>query len=176
MKKILAIGASNSSKSINKSFATYVANQVKDSEVIAADLNNLELPLYGTDLEASSGIPENATTFNQMLEEADGIVMSLAEHNGNVTTAFKNLWDWTSRIDQKVWKNKPMLLLATSPGGRGAQSVLAIVKGLMPHYGGNVVSDFSLPFFHENFSSEGIQDEELNEQLNQKIQLFEESL
>lgn len=176
MKKIVALGGSNSSKSINKTFATYVASQVEGTEVAVADLNELELPLYSTDLEADKGIPANASKFSEMIADADGIVLSLAEHNGMITAAFKNIWDWTSRLDQKIWKQKPMLLLATSPGARGAQNVLRVTKDLLPHFGGNVIADFSLPSFYDNFSPEGLKDEALNTDLNQKIQLFKQSL
>ena len=57
MKKIIAIGGSNSKKSINKALATYAAQQVAGAEVIVADLNDLVLPLYGVDLEeAAAGL------------------------------------------------------------------------------------------------------------------------
>lgn len=176
MKKILVIGASNSSKSINKTFASYVAQQIEDVELIVADLNEMELPMFGVDLEEASGIPENAVKFEKLIADADGIVLSLAEHNGMVTAAFKNLWDWTSRIDQKFWKNKPMLLMAASPGGRGGANVLNAIKTLMPHFGGNVIADFSLPKFYENFSPEGLKDSDLNDDLKKKIILFQENI
>ena len=92
------------------------------------------------------------------------------------TAAFKNLWDWTSRIDKDFWQKKPMLLLATSPGGRGALSVLNTIKTLMPHFGGNVIADFSLPRFHQNFTQEGLKDQVLNADLNKKIELFQQAL
>lgn len=176
MKKILALGGSNSSKSINKTFATFVANQVSGAEVTVADLNELELPLYSQDLEAANGIHANATKFSEMITEADGIVLSLAEHNGMITAAFKNLWDWTSRLDQNVWKKKPMLLMATSPGGRGGQNALRVTNDLLPHFGGNVIATFSLPGFFQNFTEEGVQDDVLKTELNEKIQLFQEAL
>jgi NAD(P)H-dependent FMN reductase len=176
MKKILAIGASNSSKSINKIFAMYVAQQLYDVEIELADLNELALPLYSPDLEKAEGIPDNARRFLQMIEDCDGIVLSLAEYNGMITTAFKNVWDWASRIDMKIWQNKPMLLMAASPGGRGGANALKITRELLPHFGGNVIADFSLPRFQHNFSPEGLLEEALKEDLNQKIQLFQSAL
>ena len=176
MKNIIALGGSNSKNSINKKLASYAANKVTETEVTVIDLNDFELPLYGVDLEEASGIPENATKLNSMIEASDGIVLSLAEHNGSFTAAFKNAVDWVSRIDPKLWKNKPMLLLATSPGGRGGATVLQSAKALYPHQGANVVADFSLPSFYDHFSEEGIKDETLNEELDQKISLFQKSL
>ena len=176
MRKIIALGGSNSKKSINKILATYAAGQVANSETVIADLNDYELPLYGIDLENEKGIPEDATRLNDLLESADGLVISLAEHNGSYATAFKNAYDWMSRINKKVWKNKPMLLMATSPGPRGGATVLQTAKTSFPYLGGNIVAHFSLPSFHDNFSEEGITDKELNSELNQKIQLFKEAI
>lgn len=176
MKKIVALGGSNSKNSISKTLAVYAANQVKNTKVEVVDLNDYQLPLYGIDLENEEGIPTNATKLNGLLEGADGLVVSLAEHNGSYSAAFKNAFDWLSRIDQKVWKNKPMLLMATSPGGRGGATVLQTAKTSFPHMGGNIVADFSLPSFNANFTESGLKDESLNAELNQNINLLKEAI
>ena len=176
MKNILTLGGSNSTSSINKTFAVYVAGQLKEATVTVADLNDYELPLYSSDLEGKLGIPDAVHAFSALITEADGIVLSLAEHNGFTTVAFKNLFDWVSRIDQNVWKNKPTLLMSTSPGEGGGANVLRIMKDLMPHFGGKVVADFSLPSFYDNFSAEGVKEEMLKLDLEKTIELFEASL
>ena len=176
MKNILTFGGSNSRKSINQSLAVYGAEQIENSALTISDLNDFELPLYSSDLEAEKGIPQNALKFNELIKAADGIVLSLAEHNGLPSAAFKNLFDWLSRIDQNVWKNKPMLLMATSPGGRGGANALRVMKGLLPHFGGNVVAHFSLPSFYNNFSADGIIDQALKFELQEKVKLFETSV
>lgn len=176
MKRIIAIGGSNSKSSINKVLATYVARKVEKSETVVADLNDFDLPLYGIDLEIEHGVPEDATRLNDLLESADGLVISLAEHNGSYSTAFKNAYDWVSRINQNVWKNKPMFLMAASPGARGGASVLQTAKASFPYLGGNIITDFSLPSFYDNFSEEGLKNEELNIALDQKIKIFQESI
>ena len=102
--------------------------------------------------------------------------MSLAEHNGAYATVFKNIFDWMSRIDGKLWSDKPMLLMATSPGARGGATVLEIAKGRIPYMGGNIVADFSLPSFYENFSEGTITNEELNEQLKKHVDIFRNNL
>ena len=172
MKKIIALGGSNSKKSINKTLATYAANKIENVEVVVVDLNDYILPLYGVDLEAESGISDVAKALDEVLKSADGLVISLAEYNGSYSSAFKNAFDWLSRIDQKVWKNKPMLLMATSPGARGGAGVLSAAKTSFPHLGGNIVADFSLPSFYDNFSEKGIKNEDLNADLNAKIKLL----
>ena len=176
MKKVIAFAGSNSKNSINKQLAEYAANQISNVEVEVLDLNDFELPLYGIDLENEHGIPDNAQLFLDKIKLSDGIVLSLAEHNGAYSTVFKNIFDWMSRIDGKLWSDKPMLLMATSPGGRGGATVLEIAKGRFPYMGGNIVADFSLPFFGNNFSDEGIKDEELAQQLNEAVSKFENTL
>lgn len=176
MKKIIAIGGSNSKKSINKTLAVYAAQRIENSEIVIADLNDFDLPLYGIDVENENGIPEDATRLNNLLESADGLVVSLAEHNGSYATAFKNAFDWLSRIDQKVWKSKPMLLMATSPGGRGGATVLQTAKTSFPHLGGNIIADFSLPSFYDNFSEDGLSDSTLNTTLNEKIEMLQKAI
>lgn len=173
MKKIIALGGSNSKNSINKAFAGYVANQLENVEVNLLDLNDFDLPLYGIDLENAAGIPDEAKRLNSLLETASGIVVSLAEHNGSYSAAFKNAYDWLSRIEQNVWKNKPMLLMATSPGGRGGATVLQTAMATFPRMGADLVASFSLPKFMANFSEEGISDAELRADLEEKLKLFQ---
>jgi NAD(P)H-dependent FMN reductase len=175
MKKVLAIGASNSSTSINTLFATYVANQLEDSTVDTVDWNDLVLPLYSPDLEVSDGIPKTAQHFYNRIQSVDAIVLSLAEYNGMPSAAFKNLWDWTSRINMQFWANKPMLLMAATPGGRGGANVLQVIGNLMPHLGGNVVAEFSLPSFHDNFKDGQLVNVDLHTELKKKVQQFQQA-
>ncbi len=155
--KLLAFAASSSSKSINKQLATYAASQVKHSdgvEVEILDINDYEMPLFSQDKEAVLGQPQQAKDFFEKLGQADAIIISFAEHNGSYTAAYKNLFDWTSRIDQKLFQNKPMILLSTSPGPGGAGSVLAAATGSAPYFAGDVKASLSIPSFFDNFDSE----------------------
>jgi chromate reductase, NAD(P)H dehydrogenase (quinone) len=166
MKKIIAFGASSSKTSINKHLATYAANQFENATVEVLDLNDYELPLFSVDKETTTGIPQLAHDFYEKLGTADVIIISFAEHNGAYSAAFKNIFDWISRINGKTFQEKPMLLLATSPGARGGSSVLEIAKNRFPFQGGIVKGAFSLPSFYENFDfASGIINEDLKRQL-----------
>lgn len=150
-KNILVFGASNSQNSINKQFAIYAANQLKGVDLNIVDLNDFELPLYSVDLEKKTGIPSNARLFSQQIELSEGIVVSLAEYNGLHTTAFKNLWDWLSRLGTaKIWMDKPMLLLSTSPSKRPTNNVLQVSKKLFPFFGAHIVASYYLPSFRHS--------------------------
>ena len=150
-KKIIAFGASSSKQSINKQLATFAANQFQNVSVEILDLNDYEMPVFSVDKEKENGIHPLAQEFYDKLGSADLIIISFAEHNGNYSTAFKNILDWTSRINAKTFQEKPMLLLATSPGARGGSSVLEIANKRFPFQGGIVKGSFSLPSFFENF-------------------------
>ena len=174
MKKILAFGASSSKTSINKQLATYTANQFKNASVEILDLNDYEMPIFSIDKEKENGIPQLAHDFYAKLGSADLIIISFAEHNGAYSAAFKNILDWSSRINAKTFQEKPMLLLATSPGARGGSSVLDIATKRFPFQGGIVKGSFSLPSFNDNFDTEkGITNEELKNQLLEIVNSIE---
>ncbi|WP_313807937.1 NAD(P)H-dependent oxidoreductase [Flavobacterium sp.] len=149
--KIIAFGASPSKNSINKKLATYVSTLFEQYETEVLDLNDFALPLFSVDLEKEVGQHPLAQAFLDKIATADLLVISMAENNGNYSAAFKNTFDWASRINVKVFQDKPMLLMATSPGGRGGASVLEIAKNAFPRYGANVLATFSLPSFNTNF-------------------------
>ena len=165
-KKILAFGASSSKKSINKQLATYTANLFKDVEVEILDLNDFEMPIYSMDKEKEDGIPQLALDFYAKIGDSDLIIISFAEHNGAYSSAFKNIFDWMSRINGKTFQEKPVLLMATSPGARGGSSVLEIANNRFPFQGAIVKGSFSLPSFNDNFDADkGITNEDLKKDL-----------
>ena len=153
MNNIVAFGASNSAQSINKQLAYWAAKQVNKGSVKLLDLNDFEMPIYSTDREQEQGVPEEAKRFKAAIQNADGIIISFAEYNGSYSSAFKNIFDWMSRLEKPIWSNKPMLLLATSPGPRGAGGVLGTATNSFPYQGGEVAGSFSLPSFGQNFDA-----------------------
>lgn len=176
MKKVIVFGASNSKVSINQQLAVYAGSKLTDVRVESLNLNDFEMPIYGMDREIENGIPEQATAFSELLGTADGFIVSFAEHNGAYSTAFKNIFDWVSRINPKMWNNKPVVLMATSPGARGGQTVLDIAKGRMPYHGATVVGSFSVPSFGENFKENKIINKSLDAELDIIIQDFIKAL
>ncbi|PCI07981.1 MAG: NADPH-dependent FMN reductase [Gammaproteobacteria bacterium] len=178
--KILAFAASSSRKSINKQLISYASRILLEDDinqhenklkVEILDLNDVELPLFSEDREAELGQPQLAKDFLAKIGESDAVIISFAEHNGSYTVAYKNIFDWASRINPKVFQNKPMLLLATSPGPGGASNVLAMATNSAPYFDGEVIASFSLPSFYENFDSEQgrITNEKLNNQLKSAL-------
>ncbi len=173
MKKIIALGGSNSKESINKQFAHYASGLIEEADLIKLDLNDFTIPMYGIDEEKENGMPKDAENLTKLIQNTDGIVISLAEHNGAYTAAFKNVFDWISRIEAKVFETTPVLLLSTSPGGRGGASVMQIALDRFPRHGATIPAYFSLPNFYDNFKDGKLVNEELLSELKEKVKLFE---
>lgn len=169
--KVIAFAGSNSQQSINKHLASYASGLFENAQPEVLDLNDFEMPVFSVDLEKEIGRHEKAQLFLNKIESADILVISLAENNGNYSVAFKNVFDWCSRITKEVFQQKPMLLMATSPGPRGGVSVLEIAKNAFPRYGGAIKATFSLPSFNANFDLEknNISNTELDKELNDII-------
>lgn len=151
---ILAFAASNSKKSINKHLLTYAASLLQDYNVEIIDINDFELPIYGEDLEREQGIPRAAKDFLAKIASADVLMISYAEHNGGYVAAYKNLFDWASRVNQNVYQGRSVIMLATSPGASGARSVLSTAVESAHFFDGKVAASFSLPSFYDNFDME----------------------
>lgn len=149
--KIVAFGASNSKKSINKTLAAYASSLVEGAQTELLDLNDFEIPMFSEDREVEIGQPQLAKNFLAKLDSADAIVVSFAEHNGTYTVAYKNLFDWASRINREVFHHKPVIFLATSPGPGGATSVLQAANSSAPFFAADVKGSLSIPSFYDNF-------------------------
>lgn len=175
---ILIIPGSSSRYSINKRLAIYAASLFEDANHTILDLNDFEMPVFSVDKEKAHGSQMLAQRFLDHIADADFIILSLAEHNGSYSAAFKNILDWSSRINGKVWQGKPMLLMSTSPGGRGGASVLEAALKRFPFMGANIKADFSLPLFNENFDTDQMRiiQPELNQQLKEIVRKIESGL
>ena len=172
--KILAFAASNSAKSINKALVMHAAEKfarLSGGTITTLDLNDFEMPIYSPEREAE-GSPPQAQAFVDKIQAADRILISFAEHNGTFTAAYKNTYDWASRLPGKVYADKHVVLMATSPGGRGGKGVLGAAEMTMPHFGADVRGSFSLPKFSENFDREAgkISNPELADELDHVLE------
>ncbi|OLQ75526.1 NADPH-dependent FMN reductase [Photobacterium proteolyticum] len=169
--KIIAFAASTHNKSINKQLIHYASQLLDKVQVEILDLNDYELPLYSQDKEDELGHPQLAKDFLAKIGNSDGVLISFAEHNGSYAVGYKNIFDWCSRIEPKVFQNKPMVLLATSPGSMGGASVLAAAVQSAPYFDGIVKASLSIPSFYDNFDADKqiLRHDELNEQLKDAV-------
>lgn len=174
--KILAFAGSTSSTSINKELVKFVLKDFQNEEVNLIDLNDYTMPVFSVDLE-KKGFPDQAHQFLKRIEDCDVIICSLAEHNRSYSAAFKNVFDWASRINVKVFQNKPMFLMSTSPGGYGGGNVMNTAKTFFPQFAAEIKNTFSLPKFYENFDLEsGVINPDMLQELTEKIENFKNEI
>ncbi len=173
--KLLAFAASTSTRSINRQLVRYAADVaaelVDGLEVDLLDLNDFEMPIFSQDRQDADGIPQLAHDFYARIGQADAIIVSFAEHNGSYSAAYKNTYDWASRIDMQVYQNTPMVMLATAPGGRGGAGVLEAAVATAPFFGMDLRGQVSVPTFGENFDTEAgrLTDPDLDAQLRSAV-------
>ncbi len=174
--KIITFAGSNSQNSINRKLANHAASFFNKSIIEKIDLNDYEVAIYGIDKETANGIPEEINSLASKIDDASLLIISLAEHNGSYSSAFKNIYDWLSRIpNRKVFGEKPVFLLATSPGARGGSGVLNLALDRFPRDGSAILESFSLPSFYENFKEEEISTHNLRFELIQKVNNIKKS-
>lgn len=179
---IVVFAASNSTRSINKRLALHAAKILQDEfkapvEIQVLNLNDYDMPIYSPEREAQ-GIPERAQAFYDAIGAADGVIMSMAEYNGTYTAAFKNIFDWSSRIRMKVFQDRPVMMMATSIGGRGGANVLRTALDGLPHFGANITSSFHFGPFAEHFDTDTdrLKTPDLARELREAIVAFQDAL
>ncbi len=159
--KILAFAASNSKASINRQLVVS-ATQVLREEILPGaqievlDLNDFEMPIFSVDRQNDGGIPAPARTFFEKITACDALIVSYAEHNGSYTAAYKNIFDWASRIDARVFQDKPMVMMSASPGARGGATVLKAAQTSAPFFGAQLVASFAVSRFYDVFDAQAL--------------------
>lgn len=157
--RILTIPATNSRNGINAQLLDHVGDLLTgglmpDAQVEQLDLNEFELPIYSTERQEREGIPEVARRFFDRIGAADAVVVSFAEHNGSYSAAWKNTYDWASRINMSVYQGKKVVMLAATPGPRAGAGVLGAATTTAPFFGADLVGSLGVGSFHDNFDSE----------------------
>jgi len=173
MEPIIAFAGSNSSTSINYKLVKYTQSLIKNEEVRLLNMINFPFPMYSEDVEKEKGFSNSLMEFANDIKESKGLIISVNEYNGNVSAYFKNLFDWLSRFNHFFLEGKKVLLMATSPGKRGAIGALTITESVLPRFGATEVITFSLPSFYDNFDSkEGIKDAALADAHKEALSKF----
>ena len=177
MTAILAFAGSNSSTSINHKLTKHTVSLISGHEIQVLNMANHPFPMYSEDYEKENGYSNALITLRNDIKKADGLIIAVNEHNGGLSAYFKNLLDWMSRLERSFLKDKKILLMSASPGKRGALGALEVVENMLPRFGGEISSTFSLPSFNDNFDLErGIIDEGLSQEHQNTVQTFLKTL
>lgn len=172
MSTILAFAGSNSSTSINHQLVSYVVSNIKDHSVELFKLSDMDLIIYSEDEEKENGFPSSISLLYKHIQAAEGLIISVNEHNSNPSAFFKNVMDWLSRLDKRFLEEKKVFLLSASPGGRGGLGANEVTQALITRFGGEVFVSNTFPSFQDNFSNDKITNESLNKEILDKLKLF----
>lgn len=182
MKKVILFAGSNSSTSINKELIKYTASLFGDAEAEIIKLEDYDPPMFSVDLENELGTHPNIKNLVAKLNEADGVIMSTPEHNGMPPAFFKNILDWLSRVakiagsETQYLQDKPTVLMSVSPGRGAALKARALVGNIIGHAKADLVGEFSLPEFGNNFSNGAISNPDLDAELKELVRKLENAL
>jgi NAD(P)H-dependent FMN reductase len=156
--KVLAFAGSLRAGSYNKKLVAIAAADLRarGADVDVLDLREVPMPFYDGDLEATSGLPENAVKMRARIAEANAVVIAAPEYNGSVSGALKNLIDWTSRPPNQPWMRKVVTLLAATTGVGGGRAVLVDMRKILSMLGAFVLPTVvSLPRAGEAIDEQG---------------------
>ena len=167
MARILAFAGSARRDSLNKKLARAAAKLAREAgaEATFVDLDDYPMPIYHGDLEAASGMPENAVKLRELFLSHDALLIASPENNSSMSALLKNTLDWLSRDlgDGKgrssglaPWRGKVAGLMAASPGAFGGVRALPHLRQVLAGLGVTVLgSQVAVPKAHEVFAADG---------------------
>src|ERR1700743_3673011 len=81
---VLAFAGSTRPDSLNQKLLDIAASgaPAKGARVTHVRLADYPMPFYDTETERSSGIPENAQRFQELLSQSDALLIASPEYNG----------------------------------------------------------------------------------------------
>jgi chromate reductase len=161
--------------SLNKKLAREAARlaAARGNAVDFVDLQPFALPVYDGDVEAA-GVPAAVGELSKRLAAADALVVSTPEYNGSIPGSLKNTIDWLSRVRPVAFADKPLLLLAASPGALGGVRSLWHTRVPFEVLGAHVFPDMlGVPKASEAFDESGrLRDAKTVERLQDLLDRF----
>ena len=134
--KLLFMAGSAREASLNKQLARLGVEIAHANGIAAtfADLGDYPLPIYDGDLEAKSGVPENAKKLKALLLVHDGVFIAAPEYNSSLAPLLKNALDWVSRNRDEgepplhVYRTRVFAVGSASPGAFGGMRGLIALR------------------------------------------------
>jgi len=75
-----------------------------------------KFPVYNFDIQNSTGIPSDVVAWADAIRAADGAIIVSPEYNWSIPGGLKNAIDWSSRLKDVPFKDKPIALQSCSGG------------------------------------------------------------
>ena len=148
--KVLVFAGSIRTGSFNARLAALAVKELAlaDVEVTRISLQDYPLPIYDGDLEAQSGVPDNAVKLKRLMMAHRGVFIASPEYNASVTPLLKNTLDWISRVREAnetplaAYRGRIFALGAASNGSLGGyRSLMALRQILELGCGATVVPE-----------------------------------
>ena len=145
--KIALVSGSLRSGSLNtKLIGTALkAMQGLGAETNLVNLADYDLPVYHQDMEAESGLPEQAVALKQVLGASDAWIVASPEYNGFPSPLLVNAYTWCSRGDADqmyaTFHGKMALVMGASPGAMGGLRAVNPHRTLLQNLGVHVLSN-----------------------------------
>lgn len=116
--RLLGISGSLRSQATNTTVLKTLSNRLGHQVEMSLFALN-DIPLYNSDLEAQM-LPASVAVLKDAIEQADGLIICSPEYNYGTSGVLKNALDWASRPGfNSPLKNKPVLIMTSSPGVLG---------------------------------------------------------
>jgi NAD(P)H-dependent FMN reductase len=134
--KILVIPGSLRTGSRNVKLAAAAAHEfaLAGVDVTRISLADFPLPIYDGDLQAKSGVPNNAVNLKRMMASHHGVLLVSPEYNSSVPPLLKNTIDWLTRVQDpheargQVFVDRPFAIAAASESRLGGTRALAALR------------------------------------------------
>ncbi len=162
--KILVIPGSLRTGSLNIRLAQMAAAELlrAGADVTELSLADYPLPIYDGDLEARSGVPEEAVQLKRMIGAHQGVLLVTPEYNSAPPPLLKNAIDWVSRVQDPgesagaVFRNRAFALAAASAGKLGGARCLAALRLILSGCRAPVIpNQLTLSFADQAYDDQG---------------------
>ncbi|WEV37201.1 NAD(P)H-dependent oxidoreductase [Lactobacillus sp. ESL0677] len=132
--KILALSGSNANNSFNEALLKFISKHFADRyDFKLATVKGLPMFKEGEDA------PESVTALSKEIEAADLVLIGSPEQQHSVTSALSSALEWLSSTSHP-FKNKPLVMVSTSPMPQGASRSQSRLRSLLmaPGFGAKV--------------------------------------
>lgn len=113
--KIAALNGSNSKHSYNLKLLRFIQKHFNDQDIDVYTITGL--PMFNENYPG--GTPEDIKKLADKIDQADAVIIAVAEYNHSLTSALKSVMEWFS-YEVHPLTNKPVLLVGTSSHDQGA--------------------------------------------------------
>ncbi len=132
-KNILAISGSTKANSTNELILKFIAKKYSESLHFEIYNDIADLPHFNSDLD-NEKLPEAVKTFRELIERADGVLISTPEYVFSLPGSLKNALEWT--VSTIVFSDKPSaFVVAASSGEKAFESLDMILKTIGANVG-----------------------------------------